>query len=108
MESSNIFSFNQDSSIGQNTSNTSTINIAGSTDIGGGNENQDKYSILYFEFNGHSIRILIILDGHGGKNGGFVAEIAKIFLEKYFSENLLLLLENSLECLQLFGIQTPF
>ena len=58
MESSNIFSFNQDSSIGQNTSNTSTINIAGSTDIGGGNENQDKYSILYFEFNGHSIRIL--------------------------------------------------
>ena len=97
MESTNIFSFNQSSIVEQN---TQTINVSGSTDIGGGYENQDKYSILYFELNGHSIRILIILDGHG-QNGEFVAEIAKRFLEKYFSENILLLLENTPECLNI-------
>lgn len=97
MESPIIFSVNQSSSVEQN---KQTIIVSGSTDIGGGNENQDKYLILYFELNGHSIRILIILDGHG-QNGEFVAEIAKIFLEKYFSEKLLLLLENSSECLNI-------
>jgi serine/threonine protein phosphatase PrpC len=101
MESINIFSFNQSSTAEQNTQNRPAINASGSTDIGGGSDNQDQYSILYFEFNGHSIRILIILDGHGGKNGRFVAEIAKTFLEKYFSENLLLLLENTPECLNI-------
>ena len=98
MESPNIFSFNESSSVEQNEQNKQTIIVYGSTDIGGGNENQDKYLIL--ELNGHSIRILIILDGHG-QNGEFVAEIAKRFLEKYFSENLLLLLENSSECLNI-------
>jgi hypothetical protein len=44
---------------------------------------------------------LIILDGHGGRNGRFVAEIAKTFLEKYFSENILLLLENTHEYLNI-------
>ena len=98
MESLNIFSFNQSSSIEQNEQNKQTIIVYGSTDIGGGNENQDKYLIL--ELNGHSIIILIILDGHG-QNGEFVAEIAKRFLEKYFSENFSLLLENSSECLNI-------
>jgi serine/threonine protein phosphatase PrpC len=96
MEPINIFSFNQSSNVEQN---IPIINLSGSTDIGGGNDNQDQYSILYFEFNGHTIRILIILDGHGSRNGRFIAEIAKTFLEKYFSENILLLLENTHECL---------
>ena len=101
MESTNIFSFKQSSIVEQNTQNRPTINASASTDIGGGSDNEDQYSILYFEFNGHTIRILIILDGHGGMNGRFVSEIAKIFLEKYFSENILLLLENTSECLNI-------
>lgn len=101
MESTNIFSFKQSSIVEQNTQNRPTINASASTDIGGGSDNEDQYSILYFEFNSHTIRILIILDGHGGMNGRFVSEIAKIFLEKYFSENILLLLENTPECLNI-------
>lgn len=101
MESTNIFSFKQSSIVKQNTQNRPTINASASTDIGGGSDNEDQYSILYFEFNSHTIRILIILDGHGGMNGRFVSEIAKIFLEKYFSENILLLLENTPECLNI-------
>jgi hypothetical protein len=98
MESPNIFLVNQSSNSNINRSVKSDINIYGSTDIGGGRENQDEFSIFKLECNGHSIIILIVLDGHG-QNGEFVAITAKETFQKYFSENIQYLVENTEECL---------
>jgi len=98
MESPNIFLVNQSSNSNINRSVKSDINIYGSTDIGGGRENQDEFSIFRLECNGHSIVILMILDGHG-QNGKFVAITAKETFQKYFSENIQYLVENTEECL---------
>jgi serine/threonine protein phosphatase PrpC len=98
MESSNIFSFKQSSIVEQNSQNRPIISLSGSTDIGGGRENQDRFLILELKFNDHTIIILIILDGHG-QNGEFIAEFAKETFQKYFSENIQLLVENTQECL---------
>jgi len=98
MESPNIFLVNQSSNSNINRSVKSDINIYGSTNIGGGRENQDESSIIRLECNGHSIVILMILDGHG-QNGKFVAITAKETFQKYFSENIQYLVENTEECL---------
>lgn len=98
MESPNIFLFNQSSNSNINESVKSDINIYGSTDIGGGRENQDEFLIFRLEYNCSIIDILMILDGHG-QNGKFVAITAKETFQKYFSENIQCLVENTEECL---------
>jgi len=69
-----------------------------STDIGGGEENQDDY--LIYENGEHNISVFGIFDGHNKENGKIAAISAKDKLIEFINENLLLLKSNPVETIR--------
>ena len=68
------------------------IQIGYDTDIGGGRENQDRYSIVTFPE--HDVCVISVADGHSAETGHFAADITKKCLEKLLEKRITELIEN--------------
>lgn len=71
--------------------------VAGSTDIGGGSENQDD--LLIWEKKSHNICIIGVVDGHGRDVGKAASRSAVKCLTEYFDCHYHELLSSPYECL---------